>query len=375
MLKGKISIAVFIGAPVPVPVPNPVIEALSSVEISTDTGTASGFQLVFNFDSKSPLNTLLLLVGQTGPFVRVIIQATINGTDSVLMDGMITNHQLTPNVQTGESVFTISGRDLTSVMDYIDFSGLPYPCMPPETRVLLILAKYAVFGMIPMVIPSIFPDIPIVTEQIPSQQGKDLEYITQLATENGYVFYIEPGPVVGTNIAYWGPELKVGVPQKALNINMDAHTNITSLNFSFDGSNKSMPIVYIQNQQTRAPIPIPIPDINPLQPPLGLIPPIPVQFNKMTGTAKLNPVQALARGIAEASSSSDAVTGTGSLDVVRYGAVLKARSLVGVRGAGDAFDGLYFVKSVKHKIQQGTYTQDFTLTRNGLVSTLPVVPA
>ncbi|HEX7756970.1 MAG TPA: hypothetical protein VF421_16575, partial [Niabella sp.] len=262
-----------------------------------------------------------------------------------------------------------------SVMDYIDFSGLPYPCMPPETRVLLILAKYAVFGMIPMVIPSIFPDIPIVTEQIPSQQGKDLEYITQLATENGYVFYIEPGPVVGTNIAYWGPELKVGVPQKALNINMDAHTNITSLNFSFDGSNKSMPIVYIQNQQTRAPIPIPIPDINPLQPPLGLIPPIPVQFNKMTDTAKLNPVQALARGIAEASSSSDAVTGTGSLDVVRYGAVLKARSLVGVRGAGDAFDGLYFVKSVKHKIQQGTYTQDFTLTRNGLVSTLPVVPA
>lgn len=375
MLKGKISIAVFIGAPVPVPVPNPVIEALSSVEISTDTGTASGFQLVFNFDSKSPLNTLLLLVGQTGPFVRVIIQATINGTDSVLIDGMITNHQLTPNVQTGESVFTISGRDLTSVMDYIDFSGLPYPCMPPETRVLLILAKYAVFGMIPMVIPSIFPDIPIVTEQIPSQQGKDLEYITQLATENGYVFYIEPGPVVGTNIAYWGPELKVGVPQKALNINMDAHTNITSLNFSFDGSNKSMPIVYIQNQQTRAPIPIPIPDINPLQPPLGLIPPIPVQFNKMTDTAKLNPVQALARGIAEASSSSDAVTGTGSLDVVRYGAVLKARSLVGVRGAGDAFDGLYFVKSVKHKIQQGTYTQDFTLTRNGLVSTLPVVPA
>ena len=375
MLKGKISIAVFIGAPVPVPVPNPVIEALSCVEISTDTGTASGFQLVFNFDSKSPLNTLLLLVGQTGPFVRVIIQATINGTDSVLIDGMITNHQLTPNVQTGESVFTISGRDLTSVMDYIDFSGLPYPCMPPETRVLLILAKYAVFGMIPMVIPSIFPDIPIVTEQIPSQQGKDLEYITQLATENGYVFYIEPGPVVGTNIAYWGPELKVGVPQKALNINMDAHTNITSLNFSFDGSNKSMPIVYIQNQQTRAPIPIPIPDINPLQPPLGLIPPIPVQFNKMTDTAKLNPVQALARGIAEASSSSDAVTGTGSLDVVRYGAVLKARSLVGVRGAGDAFDGLYFVKSVKHKIQQGTYTQDFTLTRNGLVSTLPVVPA
>ena len=55
--------------------------------------------------------------------------------------------------------------------------------------------------------------------------------------------------------------------------------------------------------------------------------------------------------------------------------MLKARRLVGVRGAGVAFDGLYFVKTVTHKISRGSYTQDFTLVRNGLVSTLPKVPA
>ena len=37
----------------------------------------------------------------------------------------------------------------------------------------------------------------------------------------------------GTNIAYWGPEIKVGVPQPALNYDMDAHTNVESLSFSF----------------------------------------------------------------------------------------------------------------------------------------------
>ena len=52
----------------------------------------------------------------------------------------------------------------------------------------------------------------------------------------------------------------------------------------------------------------------------------------------------------------------GSLDVTRLRRVLKARQLVGVRGAGPAFDGLYYVKSVTHKIKRGEYKQDFTLT-------------
>jgi hypothetical protein len=95
----------------------------------------------------------------------------------------------------------------------------------------------------------------------------------------------------------------------------------------------------------------------------------------MRNTANLSPIQAVALGLARAAKSADAVTGTGALDVLRYGHTLKARGLVGVRGAGQAFNGLYFVKSVTHKIKQGEYKQDFTLTRNGLVSTVPRVPA
>ena len=40
-------------------------------------------------------------------------------------------------------------------MDLIDFSGIPYPAMPRLARVALILAKYAVLGMVPLVIPSV----------------------------------------------------------------------------------------------------------------------------------------------------------------------------------------------------------------------------
>ena len=69
------------------------------------------------------------------------------------------------------------------------------------------------------------------------------------------------------------------------------------------------------------------------------------------------------------------MTANGSLDVLRYGRVLKARKLVGVRGAGAAFDGLYYVKSVTHNIKRGEYKQSFTLSRNGLLSTFQTVPA
>jgi hypothetical protein len=375
MLEGNIHLTLMMGPVVPVPMPRPVIEALTSVQVRTAAGEPSGFQLTFTYSNDSILTPLLLLLGQVGPFIRTVIVVTVNGTPHVIMDGVVVQHQVTPNVETGQSILTVTGSDLTAVMAFIDFTGIPYPAMPAEARVALIIAKYAVFGMIPLVIPSLFIDVPIPVSRIPSHQGSDLEYVKKLADDVGYVFYIEPGPAPGANIAYWGPEIKIGIPQPALNINMDAHTNIESLSFSFNGASKVMPIVFIQNELTGIPIPIPIPDIGPLNPPLGLIPAFPTQFKMMRDTAKLNPVQAIALGLAEASKTSDAVTGTGSLDVLRYGRLLKARGLVGVRGAGDAFNGLYFVKSVTHKIKRGEYKQDFTLTRNGLVSTVPRVPA
>jgi hypothetical protein len=80
-------------------------------------------------------------------------------------------------------------------------------------------------------------------------------------------------------------------------------------------------------------------------------------------------------GLAKAAKGSDVISGSGALDVLRYGRVLKARQLVGVRGAGIAYDGLYYVKSVTHNIKHGEYKQSFSLTRNALISTAPAVPA
>lgn len=376
MLKG-VNLTLMIGPFAPVPVPQAVLDALTSVEVNTtaEPGVPSGFTLTFTLSNKSPLHTLFLLTGgNIVPLMRVIIIVTINGMPQVLMDGVITRQNISPG-EGGRSTITITGTDLTAWMDLIDFDGFPFPAMPVNIRVMMILAKYAMFGIVPLVIPPILMDVPIPVERIPRQKGKDLEYINQLASEVGYVFYLDPGPAPGANVAYWGPEIKVGVPQPALNIDMDAHTNVESLSFNFDADKKTLPVVFIYIKETKVPIPIPIPDINPLQPPLGLIPPLPLKLDFLNDTANKSPMEAAMEGIAAAGRSSDVVTGTGTLDVTRYGRVLKARQLVGVRGAGPAFDGLYFVQKVTHNIKRGEYKQSFTLTRNGLVSITPrVVP-
>jgi hypothetical protein len=111
-----------------------------------------------------------------------------------------------------------------------------------------------------------------------------------------------------------------------------------------------------------------------LNPPLGLIPPLPKNVEFITGMAKFSPIRAALYGLAGKAKSMAAVTANGTLDVQRYGRVLKARQLVGVRGTGEAFDGLYYIKSVTSTIKRGEFKQNFSLVRNGLISTLPRVP-
>jgi len=371
MLRG-IDLTLMIGPLAPLPVPKEVLDALISIEVTSRTQKASGFQLKFTLSKNSPLHTIFLLAGGAQiPLVRVLILVTLSGTTEVLMDGVMTNHEVTGGSSKESPVLTITGEDLSRVMDYIDFTGLfQYPAMPPEARVYLILAKYAFLGVIPLVIPSVLIDVPIPVDRVPIHQGTDYCYLNKLADEAGYVFYVDPGPAPGTSIGYWGPPVKVGLSQPALNIDMDALTNVESLSFSFNTQKATLPILVIQESITKLPIPLPIPEITPINPPLGLIPPLSLKVDKLDKMGKLTPVEATLRGLSIAAKKADAVSAQGSLDVLRYGQVLKTRRLVGVRGAGLAFDGLYFVDSVTHHLKRGAYTQDFTLVRNGLISTV-----
>jgi hypothetical protein len=374
MLKG-IHLTLLIGPAVPVPAPKPVMDALLSVQVTSST-ERSGFQLTFAVSKTSPLLSVMLPAGYFDPMItRVIIIATVNGFPNVLMDGMITRQELSPSSDPGQSTLTVTGEDLSILMDILEMPFMRYPAMPEVARIYVMLSKYLMFGIVPIVIPPIPPDITIPIDEIPTQRGTDRAYIRELARDAGFVFYVEPGPMPGQSIAYFGPDVRIPVPQPALNINMDAYTNVESMSFSLDGLAKKIVVYTIMDPAThKIPIPIPVPNVSILRPPLGarLTPPAKIEFADH-GTAR-NPAKAVQEILGMLFAASDAITVSGSLDVLRYGGVLRSRMLVGVRGAGQAYDGLYYVNSVTHNIKRGEYKQSFQLSRDGLISLTPKVP-
>ena len=372
MNKG-LHLSLLIGSTKASAVPRAVIEALTEVQVTSSASSQSGFQLKFTLGKRSVIAQELLPSGYFDPQRRVIIVATVQGTSHVLMDGVITKLDVVPGSESGASTLSITGLDISVHMDLVDLSGIPYPALASPQRVLIILAKYALFGVVPLVIPTPLMLLENPLKKFPKQQGTDLAYIRSLASATGFVFYIDPGPTPGMSVAYWGPEIRRGVVQPALSVNMDAATNVESLSFSYDGRARTKFLATIMLETPPIPIPIPVPDI-PIFKPILAQQAATIMTTRQIRVAKYSATEGIQIALAAVAGSSDAVTASGQLDVLRYGHVLKARQLVAVRGAGDHFNGRYFVKSVTHNIKRGSYTQSFSLARGGIKSDISRVP-
>jgi hypothetical protein len=356
------------------PVPQPVIDALTDVQVSSSVGGQSGFQLKFTV-GKNSLVQQMIGAGGFDPRQRVIIAVTVNGSTEVLMDGIITKQDYTPSNVAGKSILTITGLDLTALMDFIDLTGIPYPALPEFLIVEAILAKYLVLGVVPVAIPASIPTFENPLERFVKQLGTDYGYVKFLARQTGAIFYLDPGPAPGKSLAYWGPDLSkiFAGTQPALSINFDAVTNVDSLSFSYDGLMATQYFVTILEPTTKIPIPIPVPSIDILKATYAAKSPTPLKSAQLGPVAFKNPAEAALLALASEFMTSEAITGSGNLDVLRYGHVFKARQLAAVRGAGAYYDGKYYVKSVTHNIKRGEYKQSFSLARGGVGSSVSTV--
>jgi len=141
-----------IGPGVPVPVPQELMDALTGVEVTSNTRSASVFQLTF---SMTPTRAAALVLAAQAPMMRVVILVVVNGIPEVLMDGLVTHSQLAPGSDSSTTTLNITGEDLSKAMDYLPFDGLPYPAQTENVRVMAILGKYAALGIQPRVMPPI----------------------------------------------------------------------------------------------------------------------------------------------------------------------------------------------------------------------------
>src|SRR5215831_19265729 len=119
MLLG-VNLSLLIGPSVPLPAPPDVAEAVQSVSVTHNDDGRSGFQIVLQIGRAGPTDLLdyrLLLNPLLRPFNRVILTVLFSAMPQVLIDGVITTIQMSPGSQPGSATLTLTGEDVSVMMD------------------------------------------------------------------------------------------------------------------------------------------------------------------------------------------------------------------------------------------------------------------
>lgn len=372
-------LTILAGPGVPLPLPESALMAMASLEVTQRSDGRSGLQAQFRAGRGTSIAEALdyPLMRQPGlkTGARVVVMLTIGIVPAVLFDGFITQSQLTPGTGQGDGTLAVTAEDLGVKMDQVDRTEV-YPGLPTAAIAALVMARYAQYGLVPLVIPPIVTEVPLPMDRPTTQGESDLAFLNTLATALDFVFTITPGPLPMTSVGYFGPPIGLGLPQPALTINMGPDTNVTAINFQFNAADAGSVTGAVQDRQTNREVPVR--STVPLRLPLATAPAVLDQGLAAERQYRPGGARTAATAMAEAQAasdraSSDVLTAEGTLDGARYGSILQPRQLVGLRGAGLDHDGLYMVREVKHQIARGSYSQAFKLAREGLGSTVPAV--
>jgi hypothetical protein len=369
VLESALGIRLLLWAGATKPSPRPeLLAGVQSVEVTNDADTGDGFQLTFAVGKDLTGGYDVVESGAFELLNRVWIAVVLGVVPEMLIDGVVTRHDLRPSWEPGRSTFTVTGSDVALKLD-LEERNEGYSNQPDSVIVTNVLDAYPELGLVPRVTAT--TDVPTEADRVPHQHETDLQFIRRFARRNGFVFYLEP-LTVGTNTAHWGPVIRGGLPQRALTSGQGPFHNVRSLTFANDGLAPVAAGGAFLDPITKQKVPIP--PLPPLRlPPLAARATPAARKRLLRTTANAGPAQTALASVATATGAPEPVSGQGELDTVRYGAVLRARGLVGVRGAGRSNNGTYYVRSVTHQIRIGSYTQSFTLSREGTGSLSPVV--
>src|SRR5262249_41193871 len=158
-----IRLILLLGKSVPLPAPYEVMRGLTRVEVTNDDQSGDGFPISFAL-SKTKLGEYdLLQGGSLDPSSRVIVAVLLGITPEVLIDGIITHHQLAPGKDPGTSTLTVTGKDVSVMLD-LEEKNEKYDNQPDFLIVTQLIAKCAQNALIPQVTPA--THVPLLLDRI-----------------------------------------------------------------------------------------------------------------------------------------------------------------------------------------------------------------
>jgi hypothetical protein len=377
-----IELGVRIGQGFPGPAPAYMMRALRRVEVTQQDSTPCGFQLSFLAEIVSGGSVFDIVADPLlAPFNRVVLRAAVNGLPVTLIDGFITHHQFTPGNGPDDSQFVVTGEDISVVMDLEEYQR-EFPAMPDAAKVVELLAPWLALGIVPSIIPSATSFVPV--EYVPQQAETDRALLRRLAQGNGNVFFISPADALFVNTAYWGPPPRFMPPSAVLDVAVGAASTVDSFSAQYDALAPQTFWGLSTDEIGEPDVPIPVATFVSTR-----VPPLAAQqallqnplFTRRTlwRYDQDDPTEALMEAQSRTNvSTDDVVTVNCSFAPARLGTVVNAPGVVGVRGTGQSYDGLYYLKSATHQISLladagWDYTQQLTMTREGTGTTTPVL--
>jgi phage protein D len=197
------------------------------------------------------------------------------------------------------------------------------------------------------------------------QRDTDIQFLHMLAQRHGFDVYVEVDPVSDNLTGFFGLVPLDAEPQGLLTIHMGQSSNLNFLNVRWDmlrptevqvrnidfDSGEDQEGVVNGTDRTI----------------LGGEDVFAATTPRMSrvlpkGVVLEAELLSLAQGVSNRSSL--AIIAEGEANTYNYGAVLRAKRTVLVRGAGELYSGVYLVERVLHAFIDGEYTQSFSLRRN-----------
>jgi len=346
------------------PLPVPFVRALREAQIETSIERAGIFRLRFDLSQTALGDWDVLQFDIFRPLVPVQIRVHLGlGISETIINGYVKETKLDNRTEPGGSSLEVVGMDATSSLMNLHEKVMPWPNLPDNAIASAIFGQY---GIIPVAIPT--QSVRVILETTTIQRTTDIRFLKQIARRNAYECYVQADPIVGTDIGFFRPPQIILPPQGVLSVNFGASTNMDSFDVRYDMLQPASALAVALDDATKTPSAGVAPVA--LEPPMGLEPTllriIPPPMVRPTSADATNAAELMAISRSIADRSSRAIHGSGEVDGLKFGRVLRPGLPVAVRGAGRQHSGHYYVTQVTHTLSSDRYTQRFEAWRNAV---------
>jgi len=289
---------------------------------------------------------------------ELAVIAPLSGSNNYLVKGPVTGQHVYFQHGGGGSYLEVEGAD-TSIKMARESQAVIWSDLTDSDAVSQILGSYGYT-----------PDVDSTQagheedKHTLVQRASDLDFVRRLARRNGFLFWVDCDET-GTETAHFRRPNLGGKSVLNLDINISSN-NLGTLDLMWDVERSTSVIAAQLNLNDKTSISGAV-SASPL-PPLGS-----QSLSDITGDTRSAHLHApvddagdlTARGEGALIEDAWFIRATGQTSVNALGDIVRANTIVNLRGVGTRHSGNYYVASVRHTIDPSAHHMEFELVRNG----------